>query len=228
MENSVKADIRRRKYTKQERVLAILVSALIVLTGLLAAFFMYKYISDQNAPPRTYYDYQLRVWRSMLERSPKDPAVHTNIGYAYMKMGDEAKGLSYFNQALALDKNFVPALYNLGMYYKKHGQKKQAISYLERAGKQAVKGNKYLAYYSLGELFMSDKNYDKAIESIKKSLDDNPTIWNSYEKLGLIYELRGDKAQALENYKKGLSFNPGNDNLKQKVDKLTNGNSTSN
>jgi len=228
MENTVKADTRKRKYTQQERMLAILVSALIIITGLAAAFFIFKYISERNAPPRTYYDYQLRIWRSMLEKSPKDPAVHTNLGYVYMKKGDEATGLSYFNQALKLDKNFVPALYNIGMYYKKHGRKEQAVSYLERAGKQAVEGNKYLAYYSLGELYVKDKEYDKAIESIKLSLDDNPTIWNSYEQLGLIYESRGDKTQALENYKKALSFNTGNDNLKRKVDKLTNGNPSSN
>src|SRR3990172_3622419 len=139
MENSVQADIRKRKYTKLERTLALVVSGVIILTGLMAAFFIFRYISERDAPPKTYYDYQLRMWRAALEKSPKDPAIHTNIGYAYMKMGDEAKGLSYFNQALKLEKNFVPALYNIGMYHKKHGRKKEAISYLERVGKHAAK-----------------------------------------------------------------------------------------
>lgn len=228
MENTAKADTQARKYPQKERMLALLVSALIVVTGLAIAFFMYKYISEQNAPPKTYYDYQLRVWRSMLDKSPKDPAVHTNLGYVYMKIGDEAKGLSYFNGALKLDKNFVPALYNLGMYYKKQGRKSEAVSYLTKAGKQAVKGNKYLAYYSLGELYLKDKDYDKAIEATRQSLADNATIWNSYDQLGRIYEAKGDKAQALENYKQALTFNTGSEKLKQKVDKLTDGNSTGN
>lgn len=228
MENSIQADIRRRKYTKVERMLVVLVSGLIILTGLIAAFFIFRYISERNAPPKTYYDYQLRVWRSALEKSPKDPAIHTNLGYVYMKMGNEAKGLSYFNQALKLEKNFVPALYNLGMYYKKHNRQKEAVSYLEKAGKHAVKGNKYLAYFSLGELYMDSKEYDKAIESIKQSLDDNSTIWNSYETLGRIYEIKGDKALALENYKKALSFNPDNAGLKRAIDKVENGNAGNN
>src|SRR3990172_7323992 len=128
MENSIKADIRRRKYTKLERMLVVLVSGLIILTGLVAAFFIFRYISERNAPPKTYYDYQLRIWRLALEKAPKDPAIHTNIGYVYMKMGNEAKGLSYFNQALKLKKNFVPALYNIGMYYKKNSRKKKPLS----------------------------------------------------------------------------------------------------
>lgn len=224
MENtSIEHSSIRMKRTGRERFMIVLVSVLLIAVGVAAAFTLYTFISKRNAPPKTYYDYQLRTWKNALSNNPKDPNANTNVGYIYMKMGREAAGLRYFNTALRYDDKFVPALYNKGMYYKRNGQNDEAIKLLKQAGKLAGQDSKYLAYFSLGEVYAGIKKYDLAKEAYEKAIADNSTIWNSYSQLGKVYELENDMDKALENYKKALAFNPDDAKTKRKVRELENG-----
>lgn len=209
---------KKGRLERRLRLAAIFLFILIIVSG---TFLLVKFFQSRNAPPRTYFQYQLQIWQAMLEKNPKDPAVNTNIGYIYLKMGENRRALDYLEKALSLNPKFVPALYNLGIYYKKQGQSGKAVKLLESAAENAEQGNKYLAYFTLGEIHQDGKKYDKALDYYTKSLDDNATIWNTYRRLGEIYEFKKDKKQAYENYKRASMFNPDDLTLKAKVEELS-------
>jgi len=144
----------------------------------------------------------------------------TNVGYIYMKMGNESKALTYFDRALSTDKKFVGALYNKGMLLYENGDDSEAVKLLSTAGKNAAKGNKNLAYFSLGEIFFKREQYDTALKYLNLANKDNETVWNVHELLGKVYEAQNDKKKALEHYETAGSFNPDSTELQDKIKEL--------
>ncbi|WP_156152393.1 tetratricopeptide repeat protein [Flammeovirga sp. OC4] len=64
-----------------------------------------------------------------------------------------------------------------------------------------IEANNFRAYYQLGLLQSSSKNYDEAIINLKKSINLNKEHMASYYKLGIVYFLQND----LDNAKKCIS-----------------------
>lgn len=203
-----------------EAWLSGVVIALLILFTIGFMLFIFKFFSQRQAPPRNYFDYQMRIWRLALEKDPKNPVIYTNIGYLYLKQNQPAQGLTYLNKALRLDPKFVPALYNLGVYYRKVGQTTLAIKYLTKAANLAVEQNKYLAYYTLGEIYEKQGKIKEAKENYEKSLADNSTIWNTHYRLGLLALKENNKAEALQHFQTAAQFNPTNEKLKKEINKL--------
>jgi tetratricopeptide (TPR) repeat protein len=69
------------------------------------------------------------------------------------------------------------------------------------------------------ELLRGDKT-DDAIEIFKLNVSEHPKSWNVYDSLGEAYLEKGQKELAIENYRKSLELNPGNENGKDKLKKL--------
>jgi len=208
------------KKRRLETWLSLIVIVLLILFTIAFMLFIFKFFSQREAPPRNYFDYQMRIWRLALEKDPKNPVIYTNIGYLYLKADQPEQGLSYLKKALSLDAKFVPALYNLGVYYRKAGQTTLAIKYLKKAASLAVPENKYLAYFTLGELYEKQGKLKEAKENYEKSLADNSTIWNTHYRLGLLALKENNKAEALQHFQAAAQFNPSNEKLKQAIKKL--------
>ncbi len=68
-------------------------------------------------------------------------------------------------------------------------------------------------YYTAGNQFYSQQNYDKAISYYQYAAKLNPNLWQAYQGLGNSYYAKGDKANALTNYQKALAINPNNPQL---------------
>ncbi len=54
--------------------------------------------------------------------------------------------------------------------------------------------------------FMGNKMFDKAESLFKLNIANYPESFNVYDSIGDLYSAKGDKAQAIENYKKALSI----------------------
>lgn len=215
---AVRPSLARKR--RLESWLSLITITLLLILAAGFTLFILKFFTQRQAPPRNYFDYQMRIWRLALEKDPKNPVIYTNIGYLYLKADQPEQGLSYLKKALRLDPKFVPALYNVGVYYRKVGEINLAIRYLTLAGKLAVKENKYLAYYSLGEIYEKQGNSAKARASYEKSLADNPTIWNTHYRLGMLELKANNKAAALQHFEMAAQFNPSSEKLKQEIKKL--------
>ena len=49
------------------------------------------------------------------------------------------------------------------------------------------------------------------------NVKENSNSWNAFDSLGEAYELFGDNAKAIENYKKSVLLNPDNEHAKSKI-----------
>ena len=72
---------------------------------------------------------------------------------------------------------------------------------------------------SMGYLAVQQKHFDKAEALFKMNIANYPESFNAYDSMGDLYEAKGDKEKAIENYKKALSIKDSPD-TKQKLEKL--------
>jgi CubicO group peptidase (beta-lactamase class C family) len=72
----------------------------------------------------------------------------------------------------------------------------------------------------LGYRLMQMKRVKDAIEIFKLNVEMFPQGFNTYDSLGEAYMENGDKALAIQNYKKSLELNPKNTNAVEKLKKL--------
>lgn len=209
-----------RNYEKLETILKIGIALLLLAIVIGAGAFIYRYITSRDAPAKNYFDYQLRIWQTAVENAPKNATVHTNLGYVYLKMKDHRKAISEFQTAIKLDPKTTAAYYNLGVAYYETGETDLAVKNLKTAAEQAPERNKALAYFKLAEIYKEKKMYDQAIDAVQKSIQDNATLWNTYFLLGQLYEAKGNKDLALEQYKKAELFNANDPNIQEALKRL--------
>ena len=69
-----------------------------------------------------------------------------------------------------------------------------------------------------GYLLLNQKNFDKAIEVLELNTQRHPKSANAWDSLGEAYALKGDKKNAIPNFKKSLALKP-NDGTKANSEK---------
>ena len=74
---------------------------------------------------------------------------------------------------------------------------------------------------SLGyRMLYGKKDVKKAIAIFEHNISSFPKSANAYDSLGEAYRIKGDKAQAIKNYKKSLQLDPNNHNAAQRIREL--------
>jgi hypothetical protein len=73
---------------------------------------------------------------------------------------------------------------------------------------------------TFGYSLLRKKQVNEAIEVFKLNVEAYPQSANVYDSLGEAYLLRGDKEQAIENYRKSLELDPKAENAKEVLKKL--------
>lgn len=109
-----------------------------------------------------------------------------NIGVFYNALKLEEKAKEYFQQSLHYKKDNIPPLINLGEYFVRHGEHKQAINCFHNAIGFAIEQNKEgdlaFAYKSMGEAYNALEQNDRAIEYFEKSLQKLETLDEEHSK----------------------------------------------
>ncbi|MDC6389579.1 alpha/beta hydrolase-fold protein [Maribacter sp. PR1] len=67
----------------------------------------------------------------------------------------------------------------------------------------------------------NNKDKSNALEFFILNVENYPKSSNSYDSLGEAYETFGDAQKAIENYKKSLELNPGNEHARMKIKELS-------
>lgn len=131
---------------------------------------------------------------------------------AFLEQGDGASAIPILERLAQLYPDDIGVAINLGGAYILAKQWKLAVEILEIAtmhepNDAAIWSNLGAAY--LGTLMISTKDkQDKAIAAFQHAIEINPYYPNAHYNLGLIYEDRGELAEASEMFRKAIQVNP--------------------
>lgn len=124
--------------------------------------------------------------------------------YALQNNLDLNQALAWSDQALARRNIFANNILKSDIL-KKMGRTAEADKVMNDAMNTTATDLELNAY---GYQLLNDKNYDKAIEVLTLNTKRFPKDPNTFDSLGEAYALKGDKKNAIINFKKSLSMNP--------------------
>jgi tetratricopeptide (TPR) repeat protein len=111
-----------------------------------------------------------------------------------------------YNQVLKIDPNYLPALNNLGVLYKKLGKHNKAKSCYEKA--ITLNPNNIDILYNLGNIFQKLEEYQKAKDYYEKVIKINPNYTDAYNNLGVVFQKLGKYQKAKNCYEKVITIIP--------------------
>lgn len=148
-----------------------------------------------------------------LSQMEQDPIFFNRLGIAYMNKNDIEKGMNAFEMALAIENEYVDALFNLGRIYltlsMKNNDKnilQKSMTYLKKV--MELDPNNWNALNSLGTVYLQSGDTKKAIDSWEKTLELNPKAGRTHYYLGLVFFSEGhfeDSLVHLNTYKTDYS-----------------------
>lgn len=136
--------------------------------------------------------------------------------YALANKVDLEKGLIWIDKAIAQNKNFQTLSIKSGILAQM-GKKPEAEKIMADAMANANTTEAEINQY--GYQLLNDKQNNKAIEVLMINTKRFPASASAWDSLGEAYATNGDKAKAIESFKKSLTLNPP-DNVKANSEKF--------
>ncbi len=124
-------------------------------------------------------------WYELGNRYDEDPDTFDEAIHAYQ-------------EALALNSRFVPALVNLGNIYFEQHKFSQALEAYREAGEQNPESARI--FYNLGNVYNELHQYDHAIEVLEKALKLEPDYSGAHFNLAVIFEKIGLELHARKHW----------------------------
>lgn len=172
---------------------------------------------------KKYFENAEKAYKNASEIDDLNPLFKMSLAYFYHRSRRIDEAYDLYKRASELDDWMVEAFYNLAeidLYKKNYNQsilyfeaiaKADKFLYNEHSKKYAhwVKGGNFKNYRAkLGELYLSNKDLDKAIEMFTWALENHQNDANVWRSLGVAYHQAGKLENAIYAYKQALSFNP--------------------
>jgi Tfp pilus assembly protein PilF len=126
------------------------------------------------------------------------------------KLDEAAK---YYQQAIDKDSDYSEAYNALGVVYSKQKKWKEAIKAFNNALANKLYTTPHLPYLNLGDLYMEQKEYEKAAEAYRESKRFVNTDWTII-KLGTALYEEGKIKDAIAAFQEGIGLAPENANMR--------------
>ena len=123
--------------------------------------------------------------------------------YALQNKVNTEKALGWIDQAIAQNKNFTTLNIKAGLL-QQVGKTAEADKIRTAAIDIATEAELNLYGYQLA----NESKFDEAVKMMTLNTQRHPESANAWDSLGEIYALKGDKENAIKNFKKSLSLNP--------------------
>ncbi len=130
------------------------------------------------------WDRAAALYGQALEAKPDDPKALTSLALAFLNMGELEKSLRYYLRAAEVSPTDPVPLEKAATIYENMGQPQRASKLSERAA----------------ELYLKEKNADKAIENWSRAVSLNPENLQAHTRLAVVYERIERKPQAVREY----------------------------
>jgi tetratricopeptide (TPR) repeat protein len=146
----------------------------------------------------------ISAMNDMLEMYPKDKHVLYLAGNWLLLENNDEQGLRIMAKALALDKNFPPALNDMAYMYARSREFAKAFVAMDRY--VAVLPTEPNPQDSYGELLRMAGNFEGSLQHYHAALKIDPDFVTSQVGLGDTYALMGNQEQARIEYDKAIRY----------------------
>ena len=141
-----------------------------------------------------------------LKKHPKEPILFNILGACHAKLGNFSKAIENYESAIALDKNYAKAHYNLAGTLHDAGQFDDAIEAYKKA--IDIEPENKDALNNLGNTLRDLQRPQEAIEFFKRAIAINSNYLESLYGLALSNQDLGLLDEAIKNYEKVLILKP--------------------
>jgi len=167
-----------------------------LVSGALAAEIEYVLAKAAYHRGKYSYDQTISFMQSAIDRGYVRPDSHEYLGMAWTQLGDPAKGLAAFLQALALEPSDI-LLLTIGQTYLQMKHTGEAVEYLLRAlNKTEDKAIERQARFKLGEIYLDQGEVFKAEEQYLALVALDPRSADAHFYLGEVYARLEDAVKA--------------------------------
>ena len=137
-----------------------------------------------------------------LRLQPDLPSAQESLGFLFMRQGDRAEALRWFDRAIAGDsRNFLAQYYHATLTLTELATTEDGAGQVEASLVRALHLNPYFApaYIALARLFLlDDQKVDRALELTRKALDLEPGSFSNQMMLGRVLVRLGRYEEALK------------------------------
>lgn len=167
------------------------------------------------------WDKAVSIYQSASDQRPTDVNPYLEIGHIYRQQGELNKAKASYEKALAISSQHFTAVFFLGFVHYQLEDDLQAEYHLQRA--LDLKPAHAPSAYYLAQTLHRSGNSQAALEYLEKAVslaEEKP--WRWLIQLGDWRYAAGNVQGALEVYKEALDLQPGNPELRKKVDEIQN------
>lgn len=161
-----------------------------------------------EAMMRNDYEGGILLHQRLLDKEPENALALYHLGYAYGRVGENLKEVSYYEKAIGLGFKIDRIFFNLGMAYGELHQTEKSIGAFKEA--LAINPDRADNHFGLGLAYQMKVADRLAEEEFMKAITIDPDHVDARLSLGLLYADRGEMKKAAEQVRKVLEIDPSN------------------
>lgn len=146
------------------------------------------------------FDQAFAVAAKSFDRYQKVATYWNQVANCHLNSGSYRKALLFYNKALEVSPNYVPALNNIGVMYARQGQDQKALVAFERANK--IGKFSKTPRYNLAKLYLTYGLSNSALPVFESLLREAPGDVDILNAVASSYFLEADYQRALAYYNK--------------------------
>jgi len=172
------------------------------------------------------YDQAVEVFLKLYHMDKKNFCAVKNLGICYQSKGNRELAIDYYTKAVDRYPDFPKMHDDLGLLYQQLGRLTEAkehfkiacnagikvscddLSRLEKEAVISAQPGTADFYYQEGKNFVTQGQYDKAIESYKKAVDIDKNHHQALNELGYEYEMKNMLDESYKYYQKCIEVKP--------------------
>ncbi|MFA5127686.1 MAG: tetratricopeptide repeat protein [Patescibacteria group bacterium] len=167
----------------------------------------------------------LKSWQTAKDLEPTNPLLALRLGNNYYLSKDYDNAVKSYKEATELKADYLDAYVALAGTYEQQSKMDEAVDAYKKALNNGGSSEASILY-DFGRILYNrnkDKDRDDAESLWKEAIRLQPGYSNALYSLGLLYEAKGDKTQALQYYYKVKELNPDNKDIVAKIRTLVGG-----